>query len=91
MINAIGKQAIQFKIIETERPKVKTKWCEEQQNDFGRVFQMVEELVAAAANSRSNVMSYEQLEEAKVQFIGELLEIGSKYRLVDDTIQNTHK
>jgi len=83
MINVMGKQALKLKIIETERPKVKNLWCEEHQADLERIFEMFDALILVARNSNKSIQSYEQLEEMKIQYSNDLVNIYSKYRVVD--------
>ena len=84
MINLMGKQAIEIAKIKDTHYKLKDKWCEEQENDLHRFFQHVEELVESSANSHQSAMAYQQAQQAKADFVNEVLTCWTKYRLVED-------
>lgn len=83
MIHQMGRQAIQIAKIKETHHKLKDKWCDEQQDDMERFFTMVEELVEKAVGSTASPMAYQQLQQAKADFVKEFLETCSKYRLVE--------
>jgi hypothetical protein len=84
MLNIMGKQAMELKVIKNERPKLKEQWCDEQQRDCNRMFEMVEELITAASVAHHSPMTYQQLQQAKAEFIKEFLDTSANYRMIED-------
>lgn len=91
MINMLGRQAMELAKIKDTHYKLKDKWCDEQETDILRFFEMVEELVESAANSHQSAMAYQQAQQAKADFVKEFLQTCSKYRLVEDVVNDYRK
>lgn len=91
MINMLGKQAMEIAKIKDTHYKLKDKWCEEQEIDISRFFEMIEELVEAATNSHQSAMAYQQAQQSKADFVKEFLQTCSKYRLVEDVEKHYRK
>jgi hypothetical protein len=77
------REIIEIRKIERERPKVKEVWCSAQVEDFERMIQMVEELIATAVTSNNSSHQYSILQESRENFIHEFLTMAEKYRIVD--------
>lgn len=77
------RQIIETRKIQRERPKVKEVWCSAQVEDFERIIQMVEELIAVAVASNSCSHQYAILQEARKTFISDILTMAEKYRIVE--------
>lgn len=91
MINLMGRQAMEIAKIKDTHYKLKDKWCEEQETDITRFFEMIEDLVESASNSHQSAMAYQQAQQSRADFVEEFLKICSKYRLVEDVEKNYRK
>jgi hypothetical protein len=78
------RQIIETRKIQRERPKVKEVWCVDQVEDFERIIQMVEELIAVAVASNSCSHQYAILQETRKNFISDVLTMAEKYRIIDN-------
>lgn len=87
----MGRQAMEIAKIKDTHYKLKDKWCEEQENDITRFFEMIEELVEKSANTHQSAMAYQQAQQAKSDFVKEFLQTCSKYRLVEDVTNEYRK
>jgi hypothetical protein len=83
MIKFLGQQAVQLAMVKDTHYKLKDKWCEEQQKDLDKFFEITEGLVENAINSNQSPLSYQILQQAKADFVKEVLETWCKYRLVE--------
>lgn len=84
MLNLIGKQALKLIVVEEQRPAIKAKWCEEQQADAERFFDMVDNLVECAQVANASPLAYAQMQQAKADFVSDVLNCWAKYRLVEE-------
>lgn len=74
------RDMVKLKKYEENHVELKEKWCEEQQRDLEKMFDMVEDLIACAVASTNSPQGYAQLQEAKASFIREFMESAAKYR-----------
>lgn len=83
MIKQLGAKMIELEKIKDSRPKVKDMWCEEQQHDINRMFELIEDLIESAVCSNTSPMAYQQLQNTKEYFLQEFVQTSLKYRLID--------
>lgn len=82
------KQFVKLK--EYQEQRTRELWCEEQQQDFQRVIDLMEDVSTAAFDAAKSSQGYEALKYAKEVFTSTLLTIAEQYRYVND-VYNKNK
>lgn len=82
MMTQMAKTSLKLRMFEQE-PKMQEQWCDGQQQDMNRMFQMMDDLVEQAVASTNSPMAYQLLQQAKADFIAEFLETAATYRKID--------
>ena len=85
MLNLIGKQSLMLRIAEETTLKIEDKWCPSHQKDVLNILQRVEEIVENAVNSHGSPMSYQILQQSKVDFVEYFIDVLSGYRKIQET------
>lgn len=76
------REMIVVRKINSERPMVAEKWCDEQVEDFHTMVESVDDLISTAMAAASSPHQYSMLQQAKEKFINDFLDMAERYRLV---------
>lgn len=78
-MKVIAKDLINLR--DRNRQSILQLWCESQQEDVQTLIDLMEEVASTAMNA-SSPQGYEQLENAKTNFVETLLTMSERYRVV---------
>jgi len=79
-----AREMIAMRKLDKDTEKVQAVWCQGQVDDFNNMILLVEDLIATAVASHTSSQQYTMLQEAKLNFITNFLEMAENYRRVQN-------
>ena len=91
MLQLSVKQFVRLK--EYQEQRIRELWCEQQQEDVQQLIDLMEDVATAAYDARKSAQAYSGLQDAKMNYVTNLLAISERYRAVvncQETQTHTH-
>jgi hypothetical protein len=68
----------------TALPKMEAQWCKKQIADYELIMSSMNDIICAAMSSGKSAQHYTMLEDAKLNFVEQLIQMGNNYRMIEE-------